>query len=470
MNRQVRRTRQRKAKTVAVAAAGLTLGLLLSACTSSSTKPSSSPTTKQKTSTAKVPTTVSHKKETITWWTWTSNPQHVIANFEKHYPWITVKPPPDYGQGATFYAKLTTALEGGTGPDVTQVEYDHLPQFIQAKDLVNIAPYDASYKKDYPTWVWNQVTRGSVLYGIPEDIGPMGLLYQPSVLKKYSLPVPTTWATFASDAVSLHKADPSQYLTYFPINDGDYLEGLLWQAGAHPYDLLSNGTWKIDLVTPTDQKVMEYWGKLVKEGAVPTADDFESSWEHNIATDKYVAFLGAAWSPTFEVASYLPPSSKQEYEVTAMPQWVAGGHSDANWGGSSNAVTKDAPKSLIADSALFAAFINTSKSGLALDEAPATKAGGGRGLFPGSANRAEVPEFTAPIPHFIGVPNEEFSKLANDVNTDFQWDPWDTEFDDFVSAQLSKAAAGKEAWSQVLPNTEQELLSYAKSAGYSVEK
>lgn len=468
MNRRERRIRLRTR--LGVVATGLSLGLVLSACTSSSTKPSSSPTTKQNTSTSKVGSTVSHKKETITWWTWTSNPDHVIANFEKHYPWITVKPPPDYGAGATFYAKLTTALQGGTGPDVTQVEYDHLPQFIQSKDLVNIAPYDESYKKDYPTWVWNQVSRGSALYAIPEDIGPMGLMYQPAVLKKYNLPVPTTWATFASDAVSLHKANPSQYLTYFPINDNDYLEGLLWQAGAHPYKLLPNGTWKINLVTPTDQKVMEYWGKLIKEGAIPAANDFTSSWEHQIATDKYVSFIGAAWSPTYEVDAYLGSTSKQEYEVTAVPQWVPGGHADANWGGSTNAVTKDAPKNVIADSALFAAFINTSKSGLAIDEAPATKAGGGRGLFPGSLNRASVPEFTAPIPHFIGQPNVEFSKLASEVNTNFQWDPWDTEFGVFVDAQMGKAAAGKEPWSQVLPNTEQQLVSYAKSAGYSVEK
>ncbi len=74
---------------------------------------------------------------------------------------------------------------------------------------------------------------------MPEDIGPMGLMYQPGVLKKYHLPVPTTWATYASDAVALHKADPTISMTYFPVNDGDYLEALFWQAGARPYQLLA---------------------------------------------------------------------------------------------------------------------------------------------------------------------------------------------------------------------------------------
>ena len=82
--------------------------------------------------------------------------------------------------------------------------------------------------------MWGQVSQGSAVYAMPEDIGPMGLMYQPGVLKKYHLPVPATWAKFASDAVALHKADPCQYLTYFPPNDGDYLEALFWQAGALP--------------------------------------------------------------------------------------------------------------------------------------------------------------------------------------------------------------------------------------------
>ena len=114
---------------------------------------------------------------------------------EAKYPWIKIPTPPSYGSGGTFYSKLTTALAASTGPCVTQVELDHLPQFTQAHDLVNIAQYDAKYSTDFPSWVWREVSQGSALYAMPEDIGPMGLMYQPGVLKKYHLPVPTTWAT-----------------------------------------------------------------------------------------------------------------------------------------------------------------------------------------------------------------------------------------------------------------------------------
>jgi multiple sugar transport system substrate-binding protein len=352
---------------------------------------------------------------------------------------------------------------------VTQVELDHLPQFTQAHDLVNIAQYDGKYKSEYPAWVWSQVTQGSNLYAMPEDIGPMGLMYQPSVLKKYHLPVPTTWATYASDAVALHKANPAISMTYFPVNDGDYLEALFWQAGARPYQLLPNGTWKIDVDGPIEQKVLNYWGKLVDEKAIPVDNDFTADWGHHIANDMYASYVGAAWGPTYEVDTYLTKAHPQTYAVGELPQWTAGAVADANWGGSTNAVTKDAPSNLIADAALFAAYINTSPSGLTVDEKAATTTGGGRGLFPADVNRASVSAFNAPVPDFTGNVNQEFSRLSANVPTNFEWSPWDTQFGTYVTSQLPAAAAGKESWTKALQVTEQQMLNYAKTAGYQVE-
>jgi multiple sugar transport system substrate-binding protein len=408
-------------------------------------------------------------KITFTWWTWTTNPQNVIANFEKAYPNISIPKPPEYGSGGTFYSKLTTALAGGTGPCVTQVEYDHLPQFLGAHDLVNISQYVSKYKKDFPSWVWGQVSQNGGVYAVPEDIGPMGLMYQPAVFKRYHLPVPTTWSQFASDAVALHKADPKMWLDYFAPNDADVLESLWWQAGARPYVLEPNGTWKVTVDGPIEEKVLNFWGNLVKQGAIKVDDDFTADWGHHIADDYYAAMVGAGWSPTYMVATYQAPRSKQRWAVTQMPQWVPGGHATANWGGSTNAVTKDCPSKDVKYAALFAAYINTSKSGLTIDEKPATAAGGGRGLFPAALARASIPQFNAPVPYFIGNVNALFNKYAEQVVTNFEWSPWDTEFGNFVTTQMASAAAGKESWDKALQVTESELVSYAKSAGYSVE-
>jgi multiple sugar transport system substrate-binding protein len=318
--------------------------------------------------------------------------------------------------------------------------------------------------------VWNQVSQNGQVYAMPEDIGPMGLMYQPSVLSKYHLPVPATWAQFASDAVALHKDDPAMYFSYFGPNDADLQEALWWQAGAFPYQVESNGSWKVDVDGPAEQKVMQFWGKLVTEGAVAVDPDFEADWGHHIGDDRYAAMVGAGWSPTYMVDAYLPAGSTQQWAIAQMPQWTPGAHAAANWGGSTNAVTKDCPSADVKDAAMFAAYINTAKSGLAIDEKSATTSGGGRGLFPAALARASVPEFAASVPHFAGNINAQFSQYAANVPVKFEWSPWDSELGTFLTNEMGKAAAGKEPWSQVLVNVESQLLSYAKSAGYSVSQ
>jgi multiple sugar transport system substrate-binding protein len=407
---------------------------------------------------------------TLSWWTWTTNPKDVIANFEKSHPGIKVAMPPDYGSGATFYPKLTTSLAGGTGPCVTQIEYDHLPQFLAAHDLQPITQYVSSYKSDFPSWVWNQVSQDGQVYAMPEDIGPMALMYQPSVLSRYHLPVPATWSQFASDAVSLHKANPAMYLTYFAPNDADVQEALWWQAGAFPYRVQPNGNWTVDVDGPIEQQVMQYWGKLVSEGAVAVDQDFAADWGHHVGEDRYAAMVGAGWSPTYMVDAYLPAGSTQQWAITQMPQWTASGNASANWGGSTNAVTKDCPSSEVKDAATFAAYINTAASALSIDEKPATPSGGGRGLFPAALARGTVSEFSASVPHFQGNVNAQFSQYAANVPVNFEWSPWDSELGTFLTNEMGKAAAGKEPWSQVLVNTESQLLAYARSAGYTVSK
>ncbi len=408
----------------------------------------------------------SAQKVSLTWWTWMADTPNVIKNFEKAYPGITVQPVPDYGAGTPFYTKLTTALAAGTGPCMTQVELDHLPQF--ANDMVSISAYDAKYRSDFPSWVWDEVDQNGKLLAMPGDIGPMGMMYQPSVFNQYHLPIPTTWSIFASDAVTLHKDNPKMYLTYFPTDDGDYLESLLWQAGAFPYHE-SNGTWTVNLNGPIEQKVIGYWANLIKEGAVPAVSDFTTEWEHQVASDDYAAYLSAAWAPTYVLDPYMNPKHPQTFALTAMPQWKAGANADANWGGSTYGVTKDCPSADVKDAALFVAYINTAPSALKILEAPvAPGAAGGAGVFPADVNRASVAEFNKPVPNFIGNINKEFANLSAGVPTQFQWSPWDTEITSFVTSQFGAAAAGKQSLSHALAQVQSQVVSYATSAGYSV--
>ena len=65
-------------------------------------------------------------------------------------------------------------------------------------------------------------------------------------------------------------------------------------------------------------------------------------------------------------------------------------------------------------------------------------------------NRAAVPEFSAAVPDFTGHINAVFPANAKNVPTNFEWSPWDTEFDNYITTQLPAAAAGKETWTKAL--------------------
>ena len=64
-----------------------------------------------------------------------------VKLFEKHYPsiHITVR---NVGAGTPEYTKLLTVLKAGSGaPDVVQIEFERLPEFIATGDLRDLAPW-----------------------------------------------------------------------------------------------------------------------------------------------------------------------------------------------------------------------------------------------------------------------------------------------------------------------------------------
>lgn len=404
-------------------------------------------------------------KATITWWSWTSNPDKVIAAFNKVYPNIKVVHP-TIGSGNAEYTKLTTVLKAGSGaPDVVQIEYQYLPRFISTGGIADISQYDAKYNSMFPKWVWNQVDFGGKLYAVPEDIGPVELYYRPDVFKANHLAVPKTWAQFHSEALKFHKTNPGKYLTFFADNDGGWITNLLWQAGARPFHENSDGSWSIDINSPIAKKVMNYWGALIKAGAVQPASDWTPSWEASIGKGVYASLIGAAWSPAYEFGPYVKKSTSN-WNAADMPQWGGKKFVASNWGGSTNAVTTQSKNQAAA--ALFAAWINTSSTGINL--AANTSAKGGRDLFPAATAGTATKAFNAPVSDLNGqIAAPIYKKAAASVDKSFEWSPWTDYVYNELTVELTKAAQGKESFSTALDNVQNAVVQFAKSAGYQVK-
>ncbi|HET7387417.1 MAG TPA: extracellular solute-binding protein [Nocardioidaceae bacterium] len=398
---------------------------------------------------------------TLTFWTWVPKIQNEVKLFEQKYPKISVKVV-NVGQGADQYRKLRTVLKAGKGaPDVVQIEYQYLSSFVLGDNLLDLAPYGADkIKSQYQEWIWSQVSRNGAVYGIPQDTGPMGLLYRKDLLEKAGIQPPATWDAFAKASVAYHKKNPNSYLTDLPGNDPGEFIGLLWQNGARPFSYDGQKTVSIELDSPKVTKVSDYWTKLIGTGSVATDPDFTDAWYQGLAKGKYASWLTAAWGPVFLQGTAKNTSGL--WRATKLPQYPGSQEASGNWGGSTDAVVKGTQHEIAA--AQLAMWINTNhESALQL----ATK----QFLFPSSSKVLQDPTFLNQKSDFYGGQqvNKEFADINKTVSKDFGWLP----FTDYVYSSFNetvgKAIADRGDVTAAVKTWQGKLVTYAKQQGFTVK-
>jgi multiple sugar transport system substrate-binding protein len=397
----------------------------------------------------------------LTFWTWVPNIDKEVALFEKKYPAIDVKVV-NAGQGTPQYTKLRTALKAGTGaPDAAQIEFQYIPTFSITKDLLDLRPYGAeALKESFVDWTWGQVTGANgEIWAYPQDTGPMGMLYRKDVLDKHGITPPKTWDEFADAARKLHAADPNVYLTNIAANEAGAWMGLLWQAGAKPFETTGPESVALKLNDETSKKVAGYWGGLIKEGVVSTDPDFTDPWYQGLNRGKYAAWLTAAWGPVFLTGSAKATSGK--WRAAPLPQWDAGKSVSGNWGGSTTAVLKGTKNPIAA--AKLAEFINS-------DPESTTMMATEQFLFPATKALLADPAFAQQKPEFYGgqAVNQTFGEISGTVDTKFQWPPFlDQTFSDW-NETLGKAFANKTDTGAALDQLQSRVTTYAKNQGFNV--
>jgi multiple sugar transport system substrate-binding protein len=400
------------------------------------------------------------KPTTLTFWTWVPNIKNEVALFEKKYPHIKVNVV-NAGQGLDEYTKLRTALKAGTGaPDVVQIEYSYIPTFTITHDLLDLAPYGATaIKGDFVDWTWSQVSDGSAVYAIPQDTGPLGMLYRKDVFDQYGLTVPKTWDDFAATGKKLHAANPKIAMTNFANNDAGQTFGYAWQAGGRPFEI-DGSNLTIAMTSPQMKKLADFWTPLVQQGIVSTDADFNNDWYAGLSNGTYATWVTAAWAPIFLQSSAAKSAGK--WRVAPIPQWTAGANVSGNWGGSTSAVTRQSKSPEAA--AAFAMFLNhDSESSMMM----ASK----QFLFPPLKKTLSDPAFIGLTPSFYGGQqvNKLFAQISSTVAVDFQWSP----FNDYVTSTNNQIFGGalnsKGDLNAALTKWQATLVKYAKAQGFTVK-
>ncbi len=397
---------------------------------------------------------------TITFWSWVPGIKDEVQLFNDTHKNVTVKYV-NAGQGPDEYTKLRTALKAEKGvPDVVQIEFQYIPSFTQIDALADISQYGANdVKDDYVGWTWGQVSEGDKVYAIPQDSGPMALLYRKDIFDKYDLKVPKTWDEFASEAQKLHEADPDTYMIDFAANDGGWITGLMWQAGSRPFDV--NGA-KIS-INMNDQGAMQvanYWQGLIDDGTVSTDPDFTNDWYSGLGKGKYATWITAGWGPVF--LKGVAGESAGKWRAAPLPQWKAGENVSANWGGSTSAVTAASEEPEAATE--FAIWLNNNEKSV---EKLTTESN----LFPVQTSRLNSPDFVNARLAFAGGQkvNSVFIDASNNVDKGFEWSP----FQDYVYAQMLEkvgdAAKGDTTVPEAMDKVQNSVTGYAKEQGFKVQ-
>ena len=399
------------------------------------------------------------KPATLTFWTWVPNIAQEVALFQKKYPNIKVNVI-NAGQGLDQYTKLRTALKAGKGaPDVVQIEYSYVPTFTITKDLLDLAPYGANdIRDDFVDWTWKQVSDGDAVYAIPQDTGPLGMLYHKDVFDRYGLTVPRTWEQFAEQGKKLHAANPSISMTNFANNDAGQTFGYAWQAGARPFKVNGSDI-TIAVNSPEMKKFADFWSPLVQSGVVSTDPDFNNDWYAGLTSGRYATWITAAWAPVFLQSSAAKSAGK--WRAARIPQWADGQDVSGNWGGSTSAVTKQTQHPAAA--AALAMFLNH-------DPESSLMMSSKQFLFPPLKKTLASPAFVDQAAAFYGGQkvNALFADISATVATDFQWSPFNTYVTSTNNEILGGALAKKSPLSPALDKWQSSLVSYAKDQGFTV--
>ncbi|GAQ60135.1 ABC transporter substrate-binding protein [Streptomyces scabiei] len=398
----------------------------------------------------------------LTFWTWVPNIAKEIALFEKKYPAVRIKVV-NAGQGTPQYTKLRTALKAGSGaPDMVQIEYQAIPTFTITDSLLDLRPYGAAkLKEQFVDWTWGQVSgaKGEV-WAIPQDTGPMGLLYRKDIFDKHGIDVPGTWDEFAEAARKLHKADPDVYLTNLAASQPAAWHGLLWQAGAKPYATSGKGDITISVDDAVSKKLGAYWGGLAKEGVISTDPDFTDGWYAGLNKGKYATWITAAWGPAFLSGSAKATAGK--WRAAPLPQWDAAKPGAGNWGGSTTAVIRSTKNPVAA--AVFAQFLNS-------DPTTAKMFATEQFFFPATKALLADQEFVSDAPSFYGGQkvNQVFADVSATVDPSFQWPPFLDQAATDWTETVGKSLADKKDTVAALGQWQSRLTTYAKGQGFTVK-
>jgi len=395
----------------------------------------------------------------IDYWTWTPSGEAQVAAFEEAYPNVTVNLV-DTAAAADNNLRLQNAITAGSGaPDVSQLEYQALPQFVLPGSLVDLtaAGFD-DFEDLYTPSTWGSVTTDEGIWGLPQDSGPMALFYNTEVFDQYGLEVPTTWDEFVETGRALHTADPTKYITNDQGADAGFGTSMIWQAGGRPFSA-DGETVTIDLQDEGAQRWADVWTPLVDEGLVSDIAGFSDEWFTALGDGTIATLPIGAWMPGVLESGAAAGSGK--WRVAPMPTYDGGDPTTAENGGSAEVVLEQSDNKPLA--AAFLRWLNSDEASIDVF----LESGG----FPATVADLESDEFLTRTPEYFG--GQEINRVlvdaANSVSEGFEYLPWQAYANSVYADTVGQSYLDRGDINDGLTAWQENNVSYGEEQGYTVE-
>lgn len=394
----------------------------------------------------------------LTYWTWTPSGEAQAEAFMKEYPNVKVTVV-NAGTATDEYTKLQNAISAGSGaPDVAQIEYYALQQFALSDGLLDLGSYGfGDLESDYTASTWGAVNLNGGIYGLPQDSGPMVMLYNKAVFDQFGLSVPTTWDEYIAGAQKLTAADPSKFITN-DAGDPGFAQPLIWQAGGQPYKTDGSSV-TIDLQDAGTKKWADTWNQLLEPGLLADIPTWSDDWFRALGDGTISTIITGAWMPGILESSV--PDGLGDWRVAPLPSYD-GSPVTAENGGSAQSVIKQSKNPALA--AAFLKWLNNSDASIDVFL--------GSGGFPSTTAQLEDPAFLEEAPEYFGGQqiNQVLVEASKNVVPGWEYLPYqvyaNSVFPDTVGqayANRSDLNAGLQAW-------QENLISYGESQGFDVNK
>jgi multiple sugar transport system substrate-binding protein len=395
----------------------------------------------------------------LTFWTWVPNIQSAVDLYEQTHPGTDVQVV-NVGQGDEHYTQLRTVLTAGTGaPDAVQMEFKNIPAFVLTESLVDLREHGAAeLENQFLPSAWRQVLVGEGIYGIPQDTGPMVMMYRKDIFDSLGIPVPTTWDEYVEAGRRIHASDPNRFIGHVGPDDAGGIQSLLWQAGARPFQRQGETAITVDFSDQGAARWAETFNTLVSEQLVEPVPGFTDEWYRGLTEGRYATWVAGAWAPTF--LQTVIPQTEGLWRVAPMPNY--GEPVTAENGGSSVAVTTQSE--CPAAAADFAKWLNG-------DPAAAKLLNEVSLLYPATRGLVESQEWlNAPMPFLGGqLANQVYVESSRQVAEGWQYTPFQDYTESVFPDTVGQAMVGRTDLQAGLNAWGERLRSYATEQGFQVQ-